>query len=64
MPGAGFKIKAREWKKAVMDMRDAPFASVQAALVRSRPQTVMWSGLHNIFWIRNKEPPFPPLFPT
>ncbi|KAF8634038.1 hypothetical protein AX17_004303 [Amanita inopinata Kibby_2008] len=31
-PGAGFKKKAREWKRAVMEMRDAPFAEVAKGL--------------------------------
>jgi hypothetical protein len=25
MPGAGFKKKAKAWKKAVLEMRDVPF---------------------------------------
>ncbi|KXN85117.1 O-methylsterigmatocystin oxidoreductase [Leucoagaricus sp. SymC.cos] len=28
MPGAGFQIKARRWRQAVMEMRDAPFETV------------------------------------
>ncbi|KIJ96361.1 hypothetical protein K443DRAFT_10697 [Laccaria amethystina LaAM-08-1] len=30
--GAGFQRKAREWRAAVMEMRDAPYAVVQTAL--------------------------------
>lgn len=33
MPGAGFQRKAREWKKVVLEMRDAPFLAVQTAMV-------------------------------
>jgi hypothetical protein len=33
VPGAGFQRKAREWREAVMEMRDAPYAVVQTALV-------------------------------
>jgi hypothetical protein len=33
MPGAGFQKKAANWKKYVLEMRDAPFAAVQKALV-------------------------------
>ncbi|KAF9447473.1 cytochrome P450 [Macrolepiota fuliginosa MF-IS2] len=32
LPGAGFQVKARRWKKAVMEMRDAPFETVLKAL--------------------------------
>ncbi|KAN0082680.1 Cytochrome P450 [Tylopilus felleus] len=32
MPGAGFQKKAANWKKYVLEMRDAPFAAVQKAL--------------------------------
>lgn len=34
-PGAGFKRQARFWRQAVMEMRDAPFEAVTAALVRA-----------------------------
>ncbi len=34
MPFAGFKRKAREWRKAVLEMRDAPYEAVKNALVR------------------------------
>jgi len=27
VPGASFQRKAREWRKAVMEMKDAPFAT-------------------------------------
>lgn len=33
MPGAGFKGKAREWKEAVLAMRDAPFEAVRQTMV-------------------------------
>jgi len=33
VPGAGFKIKARYWRKAVMEMRDAPFKTVLESIV-------------------------------
>jgi len=33
MPGAGFKVKARYWRKAVMEMRDAPFKTVLEGIV-------------------------------
>ncbi|EDR06195.1 uncharacterized protein LACBIDRAFT_236602, partial [Laccaria bicolor S238N-H82] len=33
VPGAGFQRKAREWREAVMEMKDAPYAAVQTALV-------------------------------
>lgn len=33
MPGAGFQRKAREWKRAVLGMRDAPFEEVRQAMV-------------------------------
>ena len=33
MPGAGFQRKAREWKDAVLGMRDAPFEAVKHAMV-------------------------------
>ncbi|KAF8874417.1 cytochrome P450 [Infundibulicybe gibba] len=32
MPGAGFQLKAREWRKAVTEMRDLPFEAVRNAL--------------------------------
>ncbi|KAH0828605.1 cytochrome P450 [Lanmaoa asiatica] len=32
VPGAGFQKKAANWKKHVLEMRDAPFAAVQKAL--------------------------------
>ncbi|GLB41181.1 putative cytochrome p450 [Lyophyllum shimeji] len=32
VPGAGFQRKAREWKDAVYEMRDAPFEAVTAAI--------------------------------
>lgn len=32
VPGAGFQRKAREWREAVMEMKDAPYAAVQTAL--------------------------------
>ncbi|KAK0239655.1 cytochrome P450 [Armillaria nabsnona] len=32
MPFAGFKRKAREWRKAVLEMRDAPYEAVKNAL--------------------------------
>ncbi|KAK0211153.1 cytochrome P450 [Desarmillaria ectypa] len=32
IPFAGFKKKAREWRKAVMEMRDAPYETVKNAL--------------------------------
>lgn len=35
MPGAGFQRKAREWKEAVYEMRDAPFETVRLAMVSS-----------------------------
>ena len=34
VPGASFQRKAREWKKVVLEMRDAPFEVVKNALVR------------------------------
>lgn len=34
MPGAGFQSKARFWRDAVMEMRDAPFESVLNSLVK------------------------------
>lgn len=33
VPGAGFQKKAANWKRYVLEMRDAPFAAVQKALV-------------------------------
>lgn len=35
MPGAGFQVKARYWRKAVMEMRDGPFEFVLKAVVGS-----------------------------
>ncbi|KAJ3565313.1 hypothetical protein NP233_g7709 [Leucocoprinus birnbaumii] len=32
MPGAGFQVKARRWREAVMEMRDAPFEFVLKAI--------------------------------
>lgn len=32
LPLAGFKRKAREWRKAVLEMRDAPYEAVKSAL--------------------------------
>lgn len=32
MPGAGFQVKARRWRNAVMEMRDAPFEFVLKAI--------------------------------
>ncbi|KDQ55433.1 hypothetical protein JAAARDRAFT_37446 [Jaapia argillacea MUCL 33604] len=34
MPGAGFKRKARLWKKTLYEMRDAPFEAVKVAMIR------------------------------
>jgi hypothetical protein len=34
VPGASFKRKAREWHAAVMQMKDAPFATVVHEMVR------------------------------
>lgn len=35
MPGAGFQVKARYWRKAAMEMRDGPFEFVLKAVVGS-----------------------------
>lgn len=37
MPGAGFQRQAREWKKMVLEMRDAPFLAVQNTMVTQIP---------------------------
>jgi hypothetical protein len=34
LPGAGFKKKAREWKKLSIELRDRPFELLKAAMVR------------------------------
>lgn len=33
VPGAGFQRKARKWKEALFEMRDAPFETVKLAIV-------------------------------
>lgn len=38
VPGAGFQKKAANWKKYVLEMRDAPFTAVQKALVSTYRQ--------------------------
>jgi hypothetical protein len=35
MPGAGFQIKAANWKKSVLEMRNAPFEAVLQGMVSS-----------------------------
>lgn len=57
MPGAGFKIKARHWRNAVMEMRDAPFESVLKALVCSHVNTIISGFRFDLRCCRNLELP-------
>ncbi|EGO22751.1 hypothetical protein SERLADRAFT_371048 [Serpula lacrymans var. lacrymans S7.9] len=47
MPGAGFQRKAIAWKKAVLEMRDAPFEAVQNALSHGKASPCFVSNLIN-----------------
>ncbi|KDR70118.1 hypothetical protein GALMADRAFT_144803 [Galerina marginata CBS 339.88] len=46
-PGASFKRKAREWRAAVMGMRDAPFATVVKEMKGGNPSPSFVSNLLN-----------------
>lgn len=35
VPGAGFQVKAKEWKDISMQLLNAPFAAVKKAMVRT-----------------------------
>ncbi len=37
VPGAGFQKKFAEWRKATLDVRDAPFKRYEEAAVRESP---------------------------
>lgn len=45
MPGAGFKQKARKWKDAVYEMRDAPYESTLRAIKEGRGSPCFVSNL-------------------
>ena len=52
MPGAGFQRKAREWKEAVYEMRDAPYATARQALVsfHMNPVLALYHPPHTERW--------------
>ncbi|KAF5381630.1 hypothetical protein D9615_005548 [Tricholomella constricta] len=45
VPGAGFQRKAREWKEAVYEMRDAPFETAMQAINAGRASASFVSNL-------------------